>query len=151
MTDFWPKLLWNIKWIRDKVSFEASSCSATESFPSKSIKNSVSKIKKCVQYLIDPPLPSECHVLFEWPLGRIQVRACFFLFVFSFLLTTKNQRNFFFSAPFHSAPLCIRQIVIKWNNCVSAVDFCTFRSHYCTRQSYIMKFCPKKTRIVLKS
>ncbi len=55
---FRPKLLWNIEWVQNKVSIEALSCFVTKRFPSKSIKNSVSKSKKrrCDTSLTPPPL-----------------------------------------------------------------------------------------------
>ncbi len=66
---FRPKLLWNIELIQNKVTIEALSCFVTKSFPSKSIKNSVSKSRKrrCDTSLNPPPPAFECHVLFEWP------------------------------------------------------------------------------------
>ncbi len=69
ITDTWSKLSQNIKWNRKKVSFEALSCPETKIFTSFGIKNRGLKSKKSVCDLsATPPPPSECHVLFEWPL-----------------------------------------------------------------------------------
>ncbi len=87
---FWLKSLWNIKWIRIKVSFKAFSCFVTQSFPSKSIKSSVLKAKKSV---CDTSNPSECHVLFEWPLKTDNGGEIFFVLFPTFSYDTRDFLN----------------------------------------------------------
>ncbi len=60
---FRPKMLWNIKWIRNKVSLKALSCFLTKSFTFKSIKNCVLKSKKkYVWHFVYPP-----HIIWKAP------------------------------------------------------------------------------------
>jgi hypothetical protein len=54
---FMQKLLWNIKWIRNKVSFEALSCIVTKNFPSQTINNRALISKKRLCDISANPLP----------------------------------------------------------------------------------------------